>query len=513
MGPRRGRPAALPLDTTPFDAPVVDVGSRVAWLLRSSRLRHHDREVRSQSLFAARLRARGLTADAARVSAWENGRVVVPKPVLMAYAEELGLAYGSLRAAHSSLRRVLACPGQRTRAVRGASPSATQTRVDAVYSRLGHEPSGGDWLDLAELMSGEAGVVLPTSLMEELVLRLLRETMRGVGPAYTTRIDALTRLIATPRLTALVTRCTNAVVREPGAQGVADLVALLGEVGDVETTRLLLGHLREGARTVRVGATHAVLNLVTTGLLPSGEARRLARTLDELAAAEQDGQGVAISQMIGSRLAWSDRAGTAQPRNPAGPLAPGGARPQRLVDDREASRRVLVAFEAASLERGLPADGMYLRLAQEALSSWFIERQRHAGLLLMMSPHRQAAADGALVIATSDACRPLRSRALTLLTYVATPAQAPALVPWLEDPDRDRQRAALLALSHAGALPTGADLTRIGRDDPALAGTVSYAAGMSGHPILEVWAKDDAATSRWRTTARWWQSTGSAVRD
>jgi HrpA-like RNA helicase len=102
---------------------------------------------------------------------------------------------------------------------------------------------------------------------------------------------------------------------------------------------------------------------------------------------------------------------------------------------------------------------------------------------------------------------------LTLLTYVATPAQAPALVPWLEDPDRDRQRAALLALSHAGALPTGADLTRIGRDDPALAGTVSYAAGMSGHPILEVWAKDDAATSRWRTTARWWQSTGSAVRD
>jgi hypothetical protein len=511
----RGRPPALPHDASPFDAPVVDVGSRVAWLLRSNRLRHHDRELRSQTTFAARLRARGLTADAARVSTWENGRASVPKPVLIAYAQELELPYGALRAAHSALRRVLVVPSSHPSGGRAASASAAQARLDAVYPRIGHTPSGGDWLDLSELMAGDAGVVLPTSLMEELVTRLLRETMRGVGAAYTTRIDALTRLITTPRLTALVTRCTNAVVQEPGAQGVADLVALLGEVRDVETTRQLLRHLREGSRTVRVGATHALLNLVATGLLPPGEIDSLERTLRELAVAEPDGDGAAIRQLIGSRLYRSSgSATTGSSRSRTGrPAGRAGHHPRRHhpSDERDACREALARFEAASLERGLPADAMYLRLAQKALTSRFTERQRHAGLLLMMSPHREAAAEGALGIATRDVHPAVRSRALALLTYVATPAQAPALTSWLGAPDRERRRTALIALSHAGAVPLSADLDRIGRDDPALAGATSYAAGMSGHPVLQVWASDGSASSWRRTTAKWWLRTGPAV--
>ncbi len=512
MNAPRGRPPVMPTDVTDFDGSAIDGASRLAWLLRSCRVRHPDRELRAQAAFAKRLASRGLRVDSARVSVWESGRASLPGSVLVAYARELGLPSGSLRAAQSALGRLTPAAPPRP----GPGPQdavAVRRRLDAVYERLQDAPTGGTWLDLAELVSGAAPVILPTRLVEDFVLRLLGETMRAVGPAYTTRVDALVRLAHTPSLAPVVTRGVETVSLARGAQGVADLVAVLGEVDDQVVIRRLIGHLAGEARGVRIGAAHALLTSIARGTFPAAEWAGLEDVLRSVAAAEPAGTGALIRRLLGSRLSPNARTRVGLPaeQTPAPGPAPSGVAGRHGCRHLDAWREARAQFEHTSLEHGLPADPMYLRLVREALFSRFPERRRHAALLLMHSPHRDPAALGALRLATQDARPVFRDGALTLLTYLVTPGTAGSVLPLLDRADLAGRRAALLALAHARAVLPEVDLVAMAGRDPALAPTVAYAAGMVGHPALRSWADDPHAPTSLRSRAAWWLEAGSAV--
>lgn len=566
----RGRPAALPVDGTPFDGPRVDVEARLAWLLRAHRLCSPDPDNRSLAAFARRLRATGLTCDSARVSRWETGRAPVPDHVVARYERVLGVPAGALRSVRGGLRALARDPAPASETLPADPP---QDRLDRVYDRLtGPGVDGGDWLDLADLLAGPGPqrVLLPGRLLESWVGRLVAELMRAVGTAYTTRFQALTALITHRPLTPLVAAAIDAAVREPGAQGVADPVSLLGEVGTPAITARLLDAFAHETGGIRLGSAHALLNLIVTGTVPATHRTALLDTLHRAAADDPHGQGAALATMLTTRLPPTDlpatRAGGATTDGTPADGTPDGTvpadRPARAGHQEprathaatralyELSRRTGAgALAAAARERlGIDDDPMLDRIVLEALGSRHLERRHHAGLLLLASPYRPA-----IAALTADATAhhphaPARHAAATLLRYVVGPAQLPALHDWLTPPHPAAHRpnpvpsnagppgagspsagppgggrpsggrpelvgAGLGALAHAGG-PAPADRVDLAAllGMPGVSGSaLVYAAGMTGAPALREWAGDPGTAAPLRQAARWWLRQGPAI--
>jgi hypothetical protein len=552
----RGRPAALPVDGTPFDGPRVDVEARLAWLLRLHRLCSPDPDNRSLAGFARRLRATGVTCDSARVSRWETGRAAVPDQVVARYERVLGVPAGALRSVRAGLRAL----------TRDAAPAPDafptdppQDRLDRVYDRLtAPGADGGDWLDLADLLAGPGPqrVLLPGRLLESWVGRLVAELMRAVGTAYTTRFQALTALITHRPLTPLVAAAIDAVVREPGAQGVADPVSLLGEVGTPAITARLLDAFAHETGGIRLGSAHALLNLIVTGTLPATHHTAHHDTHHRTTADDPHGPGAALATMLTTRLPAHPLAGDVDKRaadqRVGADKRPGtdgrvGADKRAGADGRlgadattlawyELSRRTGAgALAAAARERlGIEDDPMLDRIVLEALGSRHLERRHHAGLLLLASPYRPAIAALTADAAAHHPHPPARHAAATLLRYVVGPAQLPVLHDWLTPsrphaghpgaglssagPPNDGRRelvgVGLGALAHAG-VPAGqagrVDLTSL-LGMPGVSGSaLVYAAGMTGAPALRDWADDPGTVAPLRQAARWWLRHGPAI--
>jgi hypothetical protein len=542
----RGRAAALPVDGTPFDGPRVDVEARLAWLLRLHRLCSPDPDNRSLAGFARRLRATGVTCDSARVSRWETGRAAVPDHVVARYERVLGVPAGALRSVRAGLRALTRDP-----APADAFPAdPPQDRLDRVYDRLtAPGADGGDWLDLADLLAGPGPqrVLLPGRLLESWVGRLVAELMRAVGTAYTTRFQALTALITHRPLTPLVAAAIDAVVREPGAQGVADPVSLLGEVGTPAITARLLDAFAHETGGIRLGSAHALLNLIVTDTVPATHHTALLDTLHRTTADDPHGPGAALATMLTTRLPAHPLPGDADKRagaggrvgadgtSRAGHQLSGGAGETTRARYELSRRTGAGALAAAARERlGIEDDPMLDRIVLEALGSRHLERRHHAGLLLLASPYRPAIAALTADAAAHHSHAPASHAAATLLRYVVGPAQLPVLHDWLTPsrpnagrPDissssagrpSDGRRAlvgvGLGALAHAG-VPAGqagcVDLIAL-LGMPGVSGSaLAYAAGMTGAPALRDWADDPGTTAPLRQAARWWLRHGPAI--
>lgn len=510
MTRRSGRPAQLAEDPTVFDGARVDVDSRVGWLLRTSRLASENEDDHALDTFAKRLRERGLVVDASRLSTWESGRVAVPEQAFAHYGAVLGLAPGSLRTTCSGLRDTLGPPATRTGATRRSpGQEALQRRLDRTYAAVADgRARGGDWLAMADLLGTSRQVILPSVIVEGLVDDLVHELVRSVGPAYTTRFQALTELMASPGLSGLVTASVESFTHEVGAQGVLDALCVLGEVSTGPSLDFLLASLVTTEGATQLGAAYALLNLLITTSFPAARLPELEQALGRLHRERSDPGTHGLVRLLGRRL----------PRPPderlgLGPLL--AAPEQKQLQHTTEMFADVAAACATSVEPvpGADRDGMLRRLLQEALGSRFPERRHQAGILLMASPYRDQVARATATLAESTRSATTRRAAAVLLTYVAGPGQSRTLLDWLSSGREELQDTALISLAHGGGgVPGDVDLTSAtgaGQDYWAAA----YAAGMSGHPVLKSWASDPSLPAELRQAARWWLATGGAVRD
>lgn len=514
MARRPGRPAALAFDDTRFDGPAVNVRARIGWLLRVNRLASSDPDNRSLTRFAKRLRSAGVVCDNPRVSGWESAQSAIPLWVVDEYESLLSLRPGHLRSVCVCLHAALS-PTETARSVRRhVAPThvrSPQSDLDAAYGRITeHTPTGADWLALTDLLTGTGEMFLPRQIVESLSAQLLSELMRSVGTAYSARITALTDLIAHRPLAASVTKSIHTVVREPGVQGVVDPLSILGEVTNRQLIQSLLASMVNADSSLRDEAGQTLLSLLSTHEFPETSLADLHRMLVNLVADGNDSGTQAWARTLDAYLPPASRplAGAHAPTIHRHAAA-------RSADTTATSERDrLVEFaEAGQRSTGLATDPMYLRLIDEALFSTHPTRRHHASLLLVASPYRSATAEVAADWTESSDSTSTRAAAATLLGYVSGAEQEPVLQRWLASDRVDLRRAALTALAHGQGLDPTTDLNAMRHAGGVSEDTLTYAAGMTAHPVLHAWAGDETAPGAMRHRARWWLTHGPAVRD
>ncbi|MEW1954451.1 hypothetical protein [Terrabacter sp. NPDC080008] len=537
---QRGRRAHLPEDATPYASSYVDVGARVAWLLRISRLLSPHPGTSSLADFARRLAALGLRADPARISQWETAATAPSAEVLTAYEVALGLAPGQLLAVCEGLGHSV-LSSHRQWVTPGTPAGGGQRRLDEAYERIvDGEGSGGDWLGFSGLLTAPQPALVPGRIVQDLTNRLVDEMTRSVGIAYVTRFESLCRMAAAPTTAASVVRGVTAFVRADGAQSILDAMTVYGEIPHAQVVASLVRTASADGSRLRLGAVHALLNMVLLGTLPEPTVPMVETLAVRLLDPRGDVPGQHLGRLLAERLREDSRRRVG--RRSGVPVGTPAAPSRRGLGLPPAMGIYVQAAERAS---GVVADPMLARLLHELLAGDFVERQHQAALMLLASPYRQVLADTALLVA-ADTDRESAAEAVHMLTYLASAEHVPALRRLLLTVEVPLRGGVLRALAHAddgalhgirplpaagedgenavgegavgegapdsvpraSTLPVLADLTAAGIDDAA----VLYAAGMTGHAGLRDLLESPLESNDRRLAARWWRDHGPAVR-
>lgn len=215
----RGRPRDFPRDRTPLRGKAVNALMRIAWLVRINRIAGPHT---STHAFTEALAEHGCRKGATAISRYETGHTPIPAEVVVAYERALDLPPGRLLGVclgvHRMFGPVLATDRLRlheSRADRALLLRAVERQIaDGTVT-------GMDWLALTEAMCHPHGVVLPPSVRRAWTALLVSQTMRSVGPAYTTRMQALSRLVTDPQTRPTAFEQIERAVDRPGAQGVS----------------------------------------------------------------------------------------------------------------------------------------------------------------------------------------------------------------------------------------------------------------------------------------------------
>lgn len=497
--PGRGRPVVMPEDNTPLRGRHIDARARIAWLLRLSRLAAAPGPA---GRFVEMLRAEGCALGPSTLCRYETGVEAVPRSVVGAYEKALALPAGSLLGVCLGVDRTfgpaLAPDGPQSVSRTALSDALGEwERLMAVDSM-----TGTDWIHLAEGITRPNGPVLPPSMLHGWVEQLVSETMRAVRHAYTTRVHALDRLLADPSAGRVVLDAVARAVEQPGAQSVEKVLPVLSTSRDPEVLNWLLRHFERSEGQQAWGAAYGLLTQICNGRMPAALMPRIANAVLDAAAdgASRGAPAFYLAQRISADLTQQVVARLGF--YPAPTAA--GARVQ--------SPTALSNYRAAALQASGLDDPMLDRLLREALSPDFLERRHHSSLLLGVSPYRGILVNVAVEQLRAPAGSYAAEAAGNALGYLAVPEQRDQLVELLETVPGARADI-LVALARIGGVPTHVDLTALVAD-PALAPTVVYAAGMSNHPDLGLFAvSPQLAGTDVQRNAIWWQQTGAAVYD
>ena len=157
------RPAEVVEDTTPLDGARIDVGRRIGWLLRVTRLAHG----MSLGETARLVSAAGPRSSPSRLSLVETGGVRNGQ-VVDAYEQVLGVETGRLRAAVDVLCRTFPyAPADQAPEL--ARPSDLATFDAAVEPVLTGGAGASEWFTFVREHASGAGYGLPSALMRPLV--------------------------------------------------------------------------------------------------------------------------------------------------------------------------------------------------------------------------------------------------------------------------------------------------------------------------------------------------------
>ena len=499
-GAMRGRPRDLPYDKTPLRGAHVDTKVRIAWLMRVSRMA--SAQGGTGAAFCRLLAEHGYPIGVSALSRRESGQEDIPPAMMSAYERVLGLPTGQLRGAAEAQRRALdGAPRPASVAPMTRLELADELgRIDDLINSGGMR--GGDWLSLAEVMSQPGGPILPPSIQQKWIYRLLTEMIRSVQGAYTARLEALSNLMVDPLTRDTVRDAIRTHINEPGAQAVVDAVSVLGEVHDPEVLDEALELFVTKRGLVRRGAAAGLLQPIVLGRLTSDEVQKVRRAILAVVRKDPD-DGAHSAFMLAQRISLE------MTREVVGVLGhnPGNKPAGAHIQTPAALHEYLSAAEAVS---GIHGDKMLERLLREALSDDFVERQHHALMLLVVSPYRNCLAETAIQLVDGSADSVVRDAAGHMLGYLSGEQQTDHLVKLLEHRDPQLQIVGLFGLAHSCGVPATVDLGKL-IANPKTTSAAIYAAGMSSHPCL-----DEAAVSESmevRQKAHWWLRTGGGIRE
>lgn len=434
--------------------------TRIAWLLRVSRLYGRDPELAVARRCVTAFSAREGPVTPSQISRWENGVLPVPYRVIRAYENLLGLSAGQLSAAVDTVHQVRSVRPGAPRLDRRFTPGARLAgELDDLLDRcLGDAPvRGADWDGMSARALAMTHVYLPRPVWCTLVTRLLAEMSVSRGRGYLHRWEALRRLQGHPVAREVIAAAVAEMVADPTSQIVVDPLMLL--VHDRQAIQLLVD---EVAAPTSERTLHAALEVCEL----AAEAGRFggddATTLGVLVRAHLADDGLPA----GLRRAAADLACLLTPRGTRT-----ATRTTRRGDqDGAAGRAAAVAALTTSAEAALDVTArgtsagenrMLSRLVDELLFSTHIDVRLGAAAVLTASPFGKPLADalaGDLAAARSAGERSPLCEWTSALGMIGGAEHRPALE-------------ALLAcrVPHAVAVQAAFGLGNLpGRTDPAV---------------------------------------------
>jgi hypothetical protein len=489
------------------------VGPREAWVLRTARNAHPDAGFHKGSTFQTLLALHGRSVSQASISRWESGEMQMPPWVAGLYERTLGHRMGTLQAPINGLRRSL------TRTTLRLQPLLEMPRdsigAEELIERLGQPfHDGHDWFLFAALASRDAALEPGDTGWGRLVERLLDETCRSVGLAFTLRMEALAALATTDHGLPHVVRAIGGIVMNPSSQGVSDAISLLDYVPGDRGTSLTIKLMHHDRVEIRKSATALAAVRLARGDVSRGEMPAMERAVAHV-----------VTQTTQADPSLIDLVNRLPRRTPQVDALITSLRATQNVHQAQLTGELVredvahlvtrrLAHEAASGSgSNEPLSTMGLRLLREALFNAYLQRRHQSSLMLTAPDWRDALARAVVRELVDDHEPMLRGCLARLLAYSATPGIVDDLTQAALDLV-DVRGECVVALAH-GDLELPADLPieswLSSSSDVSQRIQYMYAMGMTGHPAVGRIAADPA--SPLQGYARWWRDHGTAVRD
>lgn len=501
---RRGAPLKVLEDRTSLSGDRVDVAARIAWLLRTSRLVAPATRSLPQYAMVDRLARVGLTVSRNWVHRLEAGELRSGVGA-EGYERVLGLEPGRLRAAIDIACR--STPESPVDSDPGELLDDVMELSEATDAVLGDRPTGWQWFTWARQFSRDEVRGLRVPVARRLIGRLSDELGRSVDVAYDARYEALAALRGGP-YGQLVIETVRETIDDEHVQVVMDLVSVVTEVSDPDAFELCVGLVCDDRSHVVQAAVHGLENLLSAPTEHEHDWRRLgAVAVRAFNDADPDSdQAHALAHLL--RLLASRRVRLERPARPLPPTA-SLDRPGRASTAEQWGRCLQLADEICDAV-GLGHEPMLARLLFDLLISWSSNRAFPSSRILAALPFAPVVVDHVVAFVEDEPDPLLRGRMLGRVAMVAGVDAPDGVERWLHDPEL--RPAGLVLLAHGGVQPPAEQL-RAMLADRASWRRALYAAGMTGHPVLQDVRTDGAVSAEVRGAAAWWSARGGRVVD
>ncbi|CAN5284708.1 hypothetical protein BH09ACT12_BH09ACT12_25920 [soil metagenome] len=502
----RGRPSLDVDDRTPLNGPQVDVGPRIGWVLRISRLLNAD---------AASIGLQGMAAlvgsNATRLHRLETGTVREGR-LAERYEDVLGLTPASLRAPIDvTCRTFPEAPADKSPAFRTATVAELSSLTERLLSPQTQHAS--QWLTWARILAQPGAIGLPEFLAYDLVVRLISELNRSTSHAYATRYEALA-LLRCSDYGHLVLDAAREQIADPDIQVLNDMMSAVGERVSRDAVEWCLELLEDPRERVVHGAALALENM---GQISDSPEKFWAASVDRIIALHNAAAGDAPGWVWHSHLLRLMPESVVAPRRTrvSQPLAPAPVIVNWEREEANAHWSDVRRYAAdISSDLGLDYQPMLARLIFDVAMSPYETRAVTSYMLLGAIPRlndQVTACLGRLNDSNDDPN--LRRRILRRLPGMSLGRFPPMGSSWLVDGDDDELEAALLLAGAAGIHVPVEVLAHAVRRSDTLASRAMYSAGMSAHPALTDFLNDPACPPQVAAAAGWWLRHGARLQE
>ena len=492
-------------DGTPLNGARIEIGPRIGWVLRVSRLLH-----RESAGVGLQVRAAKVGSNATRLHRVETGGTREGRLVAR-YEEVLGLAPASLQAPIDVVCRTFPqeAPTDRHPApVVGTVRELSQLteQLSSVETQPAHR-----WFAWARAISVAGGIGMPERIAHDLVTRLVGELGRSTSHAYPIRYEALALLRCSP-YGHLVLEVAREQVADPHIRVLNDMMSAVGERVSEDAVAWCLGLLTDPRERVVHGAALALENM---GQVAASSEDFWESVVDRIIAVHN---GTAegspgwewhshLLRLVPASVMGGRRHRVSKALAPA-PAITRWEREETNAHWTEVSRAA--AAIAGELELG--SQPMLARLMFDLAISPYESRAVTSYMLLGSIPEiaaRVTSSLGQLIETQADPA--LRERMLRRLPGMAQGSFPGLASSWLVNGDDDELEAALFL---AGASHTWVPAEILGRavcGGGRVANRALYAAGMTAHPVIDRLLADPRISSETAGALDWWRRNGSRV--
>jgi hypothetical protein len=491
----------------------------MAWLLATSRLLSTCTAELPREAFLERVRARGVSIDASRISRWESGQLSATHKLIDAYEHVIGLPDGTLWATSRLLHRSVG-EDARSATVRPME-ARTSEELDDLFDRIeSRAATGGHWLRMTSDLAHFERVYLHRTTWTTLCTQLVAELTRSSGIAFFRRYEAACALLAHPQGGRHLSRSLGRFVLHPDVQNVSPALTLLREVSDQGAGSLVLKLMSDDNKMLRRGAIGVAASMAARDSFPEGThdllERHAGRELSKRGVINRRIDAIALATQLPESSYERLLAAIPEPRVR---LRVEHARETLELVPRDLARAVSEAVatyaEAATRRAAYDPDQMLRRLVRESLFHVQQERRHLASVLLAVSPYGEHVARAILDLA-SDPDDLVAAMSWSVLRRLGHVLDRKRVTDALVNEARDGIRArGLLTLGlTSGPLEDDAGdmmmATAKETSSDALRHAAVFALGMTDQERLRVLAADQPELAR---PVGWWRALGPALHD